>query len=99
VGIPVARPNIEDKACATRLRSNIGLVSATSNGQPLFNGISDIIGGVSPIPGMSVGDALITLNLRDLIIELPSGKDLGVVPIELTIPATMKCPSGTKQVK
>jgi len=87
----------ETKACATR--PFIGQVSATSNGQPLFNGISDIIGGQSPIPGMSAGNALMTLYPGDLLIELPSGSDLGVVPIELTIPATMNCPSGTTEVQ
>ena len=81
------------------LRPNIGAVSGTYNGQPLFNGISDIVGGASPIPGMSAGDALMSLNPGDLIIELPSGKDLGVVPIVLTIPATMKCPPGTTEVQ
>lgn len=81
------------------LRPFIGQVSATSNGQPLFNGISDIIGGKSPIPGMSAGNALMTLYPGDLLIELPSGSDLGVVPIELTIPATMNCPAGTTEVQ
>jgi RHS repeat-associated protein len=78
------------------LRQYIGQISATtSNGQTLFTGISDIIGGTSPIPGMTAGNALMSLYPGDLIIELPSGKDLGVVPIELTIPASMNCPSGT----
>jgi hypothetical protein len=77
------------------LRPNIGAVRATYNGQPLFNGISDIVGGKSPIPGMTAGEALMNLYPGDLIIELPSGQDLGVVPIKLTIPAALQCPSGT----
>jgi hypothetical protein len=81
------------------LRPNIGNISATSNGQPLFNGITDIVGGTSPILGMTAGNALMQLNPGTLIIELPSGQqDLGVVPIELTIPAGLQCPIGTTAV-
>jgi hypothetical protein len=78
------------------LRPYIGSISATSNGQPLFNGISDIVGGSkSPVPGTTPGNGLMQRYPGDLIIELPSGKDLGVVPIELTIPSSLPCPAGT----
>jgi RHS repeat-associated protein len=81
------------------LRPYIGQVSGTYNGQTLFNGITDIVGGLSPIPGMTAANALMKLYPGDLIIELPSGqKDLGVIDIEITIPAKLKCPSGTTEV-
>src|SRR5262249_21242233 len=47
-------------------------VTGTLNGQPLFHGLSDIIGGKSPIPGMNVRDALRIKNRGNLILELPS---------------------------
>lgn len=81
------------------LRPDIGQINGTYNGETLFSGITDIVGGVSPIPGMTAANALMTLYPGDLIIELPSGKDLGVINIVITIPASLKCPSGTTEVK
>jgi hypothetical protein len=47
---------------------------------------------------MTAANALMTLNRWDLIIELPSGKDLGVIDIVITTPANLKCSSGTTEV-
>ena len=78
------------------LRPHIGEISATTNGQPLFNGVTDVIGGASPIPGLNVRDALRELNPNVLIIELPGAeRDLGTIPIELTVPDGVNCPEGT----
>jgi len=78
------------------LRPIIGSISATSNGVPLFSGVSDVIGGQSPIRGMGVRDALIQLNPGSLIVELPSASsDMGMIPIQLTLPDGSSCPQGT----
>jgi RHS repeat-associated protein len=77
------------------LRGNTGSISGTA-GDTSFNGVTDVIGGQSPIPGTNVRDALQTLNPGDLILELPSASnDLGTVPVTLTIPASLPCPAGT----
>jgi RHS repeat-associated protein len=63
-----------------------------------FVGITDIIGGVSPIKGMNVRDALRQLNPGKFVVELPSAeKDLGSQEIELTVPSDVPCPEGTKE--
>jgi hypothetical protein len=77
------------------LRPNIGSINGSSMGQQLFNGITDVVGGTSPIPGVPVGQALEQLYPGTLIIELPSGQDMGIVPIEITVPADFPCPDGT----
>jgi len=74
----------------------IGNISATVGGKELFVGITDVIGGKSPIPGMNVRDALEYLNPGNLIIELPGGQDMGTLPIEVKVPNGMSCPAGTK---
>lgn len=62
----------------------------------MFSGVSDVIGGESPISGMNVRDALRQLNPVTLIIELPSAdRDLGTIPIELIVPDGVSCPEGT----
>ncbi|MHB8425415.1 MAG: RHS repeat-associated core domain-containing protein [Gammaproteobacteria bacterium] len=64
-----------------------------------INAISDTIGGQSPIPGMNVRDALQTLYPGLLILELPGAKrDLGIVPVILSVPAGVPCPTGTTDI-
>ncbi len=69
------------------------------NGQS-FIGITDVIGGKSPIPDKNVREALQELNPGILILELPSiDKDPGIVDVELTVPDGFPCPTGTKEKK
>lgn len=78
------------------LKSNRGAISGSSNGVALFSGVTEVIGGTSPIPGMNVRDALMQIYPGDLIVELPSAqKDIGVVPITLDLPDGSTCPQGT----
>ncbi|MDA2924149.1 hypothetical protein MYX65_05750 [Acidobacteria bacterium AH-259-L09] len=65
-----------------------------------FSGVTDVIGGPSPIPAMNVRDALKAIFGKDgpvLLIELVTGPDLGVTTVELTVPAVLPCPEGTKE--
>lgn len=79
------------------LKSNRGSISGSSNGVTLFSGVSEVIGGRSPIPGTNVRDALMQMYPGDLIVELPSApKDMGVVPITLNLPDGSTCPQGTQ---
>lgn len=65
---------------------------------PISN-ISDTIGGKSPIPGMNVRDALQSLYPGLLILELPGAKhDLGIIPVSLTVPSGVPCPTGTYDI-
>src|SRR6185437_11043152 len=47
-----------------------------------FNGITDVTGGRSPIPGLPVREALQRLNPGELILELVTGKDMNSVPVQ-----------------
>jgi hypothetical protein len=83
------RPNLD----------NISGVFTDDSGNQVgeFNGVSDVIGGESPIPGTNVRDALKQLNPGKLIVELPSAKkDLGTVNATITVPDGCPCPEGTK---
>jgi hypothetical protein len=83
-----------------RLRPYLNQVSGEINGKTVFNNIADVIGGITPIKGMEVRDALRKLNPNTLIIELPGGeKDLGTVDIEISLPSEMPCPEGTKEAE
>lgn len=65
-----------------------------------FSGVTDVIGGRTPIPGMNVRDALKAIYGKDepvLLIELVTGRDLGVTTVELMIPASFFCPEGTEE--
>jgi RHS repeat-associated protein len=74
----------------------IGGISGFTNGQPLFGRVADVIGGRSPIPGQNVRDALQSLYPGVFIVEVVDiPRDLGVVPIELHVPADVQCPTGT----
>jgi len=78
------------------LRNNHDNISATtSTGTVLFDNTADVIGGQSPDPSMNVRDWLTKNNPGNLIIELPGGQDLGTIPITVTVPDDMSCPSGT----
>ena len=63
--------------------------------QQEFNGITDVNGGVSPIAGMNVRNALMHLNPGKLILELVNGSDQGVTTVILVLPSGVPCPSGT----
>ncbi|MGH8549080.1 MAG: RHS repeat-associated core domain-containing protein, partial [Methylococcales bacterium] len=86
-------------ARASGLKPFAGQISGTiGGGAASFSGVTDVIGGKSPIPGTPVRDALQQLNPGTLIIELPSGtKDLGTTSIELTVPDALPCPTGTTE--
>lgn len=60
-----------------------------------FDGVTDVIGGASPIPGVNVRTALELLNPSLLIIELNAAQDQGIVPVTINVPAPLSCPSGT----
>jgi hypothetical protein len=54
----------------------------------------------SPTPGKSTAQALEDMFPDMFILELPGAKrDMGVQKIELHIPANLKCPTGTREVK
>jgi RHS repeat-associated protein len=77
------------------LTPHIGQISGTTAGGQSFTGISDVIGGKSPTPGMNVRDALQAMYPGLPIIELPSGRDEGTVDIEISVPTGLPCPVGT----
>lgn len=62
-----------------------------------FRGITDVIDGTSPIPGVPVRDALQRLSPGQLIIEVPGGQDVGkAAPVVLrNYPSGLRCPAGT----
>ena len=62
-----------------------------------FVGISDVIGGESPIPGIPVRDALQQLYPGQFIVEIPGGVDVGAnaVVVLKNYPAELSCPVGT----
>ncbi len=98
-GVPVERGSAAiipgqfgTRAEVNQNRSNI---TATSNGQPLFNGATDVVGGRTPTPGVPVRDALQQLNPGELIIELPGGQDQGHQDVNVDVPDNMSCPVGT----
>ncbi len=75
------------------------ITGSTSNGLSI-NGIADVIGGKSPIPGVPVRDALQQLFPGILILELPgANEDPGIVNVTLTIPDALKCPVGLMEQK
>jgi RHS repeat-associated protein len=70
----------------------------TPTGQTSFAGVSDVIGGRSPIPGMNVRDALRQTYPDRLIVELPSApRDFGVGVVFLRVPYEVPCPEGTRE--
>jgi hypothetical protein len=82
-----------------QLTPYIDQISGTTlDGSPIFDGITDVIGGKSPIPGTNVRDALADMFPDDVIVELPGGDDMGVIDIIIWVPRSDKCPIGTKPV-
>lgn len=78
------------------LRKNGSQISATSNGVQLFSGITDVMGGTSPVSGQGVRVAMQQLNPGTLILELPSAaNDMGTIPVTVNLPDGSSCPSGT----
>jgi RHS repeat-associated protein len=67
-------------------------------GKYRFAGVSDVIGGKSPIPGLNVRDALQRLNPGLFIIELYGRPDQSVASVNISVPATLGCPVGTVPV-
>jgi hypothetical protein len=68
--------------------------SVTSN----FTSVTDVIGGKSPIPGMSVRDALMKLNPGQFMVEVPGGADVGAnAAATIHIPSQLQCPEGTTE--
>jgi hypothetical protein len=65
-----------------------------------FRGVTEVIGGKSPLPGVAVRDALQFLYPGSLILELPSApQDLGVLYVEISVPSDTSCPSGTMEAR
>ena len=61
-----------------------------------FSGVTDVIGGTSPIPGVNVRTALQQLFPGQLILEIPGAADQGAnAPVDMTVPQPMGCPTGT----
>ena len=64
-------------------------------GRLRFSGVSDVIGGKTPIPGMNVRAAMQVLNPGLLVIELYGQPDQGVTDASITVSAPLNCPTGT----
>ena len=73
-------------------------VSGTVDGDVIFDNIADVIGGKPPkgFEGENVREALQVIFPETLILELPGGKDLGIVDIVITQPCALACPVGTQ---
>jgi hypothetical protein len=87
-----------DKAGITPYLNSI---SGYINNVQVFDNIADRIdNNVSPIPGESAAQALQDLYPALFILELPGAKrDMGIQNLELHIPATLPCPTGTFEVQ
>jgi hypothetical protein len=79
----------------SQLRPFLEQISGTVNGQPLFNGVTDIIdNSVSPVPGMTTQQALQSLNPRSIILEVPGlPQDRGTQPVVISAPSGVNCPT------
>lgn len=64
---------------------------------PLFDCVTEVIGGRGPGPKGAGGarNFLQRTFPNTLIIELPTGGDMGFVDVEITIPNELPCPPGT----
>jgi len=60
-----------------------------------FTGVSDVIGGKSPIAGLNVRDALQSKNPGLFIIELYGRPDQNIADVSVSVPAPLTCPTGT----
>jgi hypothetical protein len=78
------------------LRGHLGEIHGNVGGAPIFQGVSDVIGGEAiPPPYLNIRQWLMDRFPGTLLIELPSGDDLGVVPIDVWVPMELGCPDGT----
>jgi len=59
---------------------------------PSFSGITDVIGSNQV---RNVRATLMKENPNALILELVTGRDQGLAPVEITVPGGMGCPAGT----
>jgi hypothetical protein len=65
-------------------------------GSAKFSGVTDVMGGKSPIPGMNVRAALQQLFPGQLLLEIPGAADQGSnATVDMTVPLPMGCPTGT----
>ena len=81
------------------LRPYLGQISgASADGTPLFNGISDVVGGKTESIGGQVYDAA---HVRDgikathpgqLVLEIPNKNDMGTKSVVLRVPKALDCP-------
>jgi RHS repeat-associated protein len=113
VGNPGAFPGVEvQNGTAASIPEQFGLTTSglapfiggisgqTADGSVSFSGVTDVIGGKSPIKGMNVRDALQVLYPNTFIVELPSiASDAGVQDIVLSLPLGLPCPKGTVEVE
>jgi RHS repeat-associated protein len=82
----------------SQIRPYIGQISGSVGGRRLFTGVTDVIGGTSPIRGMNVRDALNVLFPGQVHVEVVGSPDLGTnVSISLNVPEALACPTGTAQ--
>jgi len=76
------------------LRPYIGQISGTAGGAS-FSGITDVVGS-NEVP--NVRDVLQARYPGQLILELPSSKDLGSVDVTIRgVPEDKPCPAGTRR--
>ena len=81
--------------------SGVGLAPYASQihgtiGGASFSGITDVMGGKSPISGENVRTAMQQLNPGQLILEIPGALDQGAnAPVTIYVPNGLSCPSGT----
>jgi RHS repeat-associated protein len=87
-----------------QLRPYVGSISGTLTGlvggrtvTSTFNRVTDVIDGVSPIPGVPVRDALQVLFPNQFIVEVTGGTDVGPnASVTLNnYPSNLACPAGT----
>lgn len=65
---------------------------------PVFSGVTDVIGSKNVPAGYdNIRDWLQDQYPNQPIIELPSGKDMGSIPMMLKIPDSLRCPPGTRE--
>jgi hypothetical protein len=65
-------------------------------GNASFSGITDVMGGKSPIPGVNVRTAMQQLFPGQLILEIPGATDQGAnAAVTIFVPYGLKCPTGT----
>jgi hypothetical protein len=65
-------------------------------GNASFSGITDVMGGKSPIPGVNVRTAMQRLFPGQLILEIPGATDQGAnAAVTIFVPQGLGCPTGT----